>query len=601
VVYTEELREALLNLEEARKREAQQRQIAEALLAGLRVLVATADHRNIFPNLFIVLRSHMDFQAAFVLTAGAEGSFSPTATSHPVFEKTIWTPGALFRRTLAGNPTAIFDTTTVEEWTSQPEEVREASGSALLFSISTEGRQALFVCTHPERAHFSRNHIKLARRFSVLAAKALQNLESENHMVFLKEKLETEARLAELNRKLAENEKELARTRRIEALGLLAGGVAHDLNNILSGVVSYPDLLLMQTDIPQKHRRAIEIIRNSGLRAASVVQDLLTLARGVALTKEPLQLNTVVQQFLKSREYIDMLGGHTHISVRTQLDGSLMNVRASRVHVEKTLLHLISNALDAVRAKTDGRIVVTTENRYVDRPLHGYKEIVIGEYVVTTISDNGGGIHEDDLERIFEPFYAKKIMGRSGAGLGLTIVWNTMQEHDGYIELATGKEGTQFSLYFPAVRESLQDPSSRTLLDLHRGRGERILVVDDQEDQRRIACAMLDAIGYETAAVSGGEEAVAYIEKQAVDLLLLDMIMAPGIDGRQTYERILRIRPGQKAVIASGYSLTDDVRATLKMGAGAFIKKPYRLDALAAAVRNELAPALRETGNQGPH
>jgi len=586
---TEELREALLNLEEARKMEAQQRLTAEALLAGMQVLVTTEETTKIFPNLFEILRRPMDFQAAFVLTAGADGLFLPIAVSNAMFANTTWEAGPLFRRVLAGDPAAIFDTASVEEWIPQEDSIRKASRSALLFALRTDIRQALFVCTHPDRAHFSRPHIALARRFSVLTTQALMKQEAAHRMASLEERLETELRMAELNRKLADSEKKLARAQKLEALGLLAGSVAHDLNNILSGIVSYPDLLLLQPDLSQKNRRALETIRASGLRAAAVVQDLLTVARGVAVAKDTVQLNTVVQDFIAGPEYSELMVNRDYVHVRSLLDDGLPNIRASRVHVEKALHNLFSNALDAVHARSDGRIIVTTENRYLDQPLKRYENIVAGEYVVLTVFDNGPGIQEADMERIFEPFYAKKKMGRTGTGLGLIIVWNTMQDHDGYVDVETGAGGTSFSLYFPATIEIAAERNVRFSGEQYRGDGRKILVVDDQDEQRQIACTMLTALGFEAAAVASGEEAVSYLQDRHADLLVLDMIMDPGINGRETYERIIQFRPGQKAVIASGYSLSDDVRAAQRLGAGAFIKKPYRLEDLGVAVRSELA------------
>lgn len=586
---TEELREALLDLEEARKMEAQQRQTAEALLAGLHVLATTESSGEIFPRLFEVLCRSLDFHAAFVLVASGEGLLTPIAVSDVRFAKTTWEPGDAFRRAMKGTPIAIFDTAAVEEWQYQEEAIRKEGRSALIFSVGTDIRPALFVCTHPERAHFTRNHIHLARRFSSLAKQALMKMEADHRVAMLEERLETEARLAELNRKLAESEKKLDRARKLEALGLLAGSVAHDLNNILSGMVSYPDLLLMAPDISQPHRRILETIRSSGIRAAAVVQDLLTVARGVAVTRKPLQLNALVERFLSGAECIEMMENQGNITVRTELDDHLQNIRASQIHVEKALANLFANALDTIRGKAGGIIVLKTGNRYLERPLKKYEDIVVGEYAVLSLCDNGPGISDEDRERIFEPFYASKILGRSGTGLGLTIVWNTMQDHNGYIDLQTDKEGTCFSLYFPITRENIKDQPAATSIDQYRGQGQKILVVDDQEDQRLIAGAMLETLGYDTAAAAGGEEAIAYLKETPADLLILDMVMPPGINGRETYERIIRFRPGQKAIIASGYSPSHDVLAAQQLGAGTFLKKPYTLQELGLAVKKELA------------
>jgi len=416
---TEALREALLDLEEARKLEAQQRRMAEALLAGLHVLVASGSATDIFPKLFDVLREPLDFRAAFVLAAGSDGLLVPIAASDVRFKNTLWNPGTAFKRAMKGKPIAVFDTEAVEEWRRQGDELRKQNRSALVFSVGTETRPALFICTHPARGHFSLLHVNLARRFSVLAVQALMKMEADQRVANLEERLKNEARLAELNRKLAESEKKLARAGKLEALGLLAGSVAHDLNNILSGIVSYPDLLLMSPDLPQKQRRIIETIRASGLRAAAVVQDLLTVSRGVAVIQDTVRLNDLIEQFLAGPEYLEIMKDTEGISVQVNLDERPRNIRASRIHVEKALANLFVNALDAVRGGEDGIIGIKTETVHVDRPRNGYEDIALGEYAILTVSDNGPGISEEDRERIFEPFYTKKKDGEERHGAGI--------------------------------------------------------------------------------------------------------------------------------------------------------------------------------------
>lgn len=212
----------------------------------------------------------------------------------------------------------------------------------------------------------------------------------------------------------------------------------------------------------------------------------------------------------------------------------------------------------------------------------------MGEYSVISVSDNGSGISPEDLERIFEPFYTKKVMGRTGTGLGLAVVWNTLQDHDGYINVKTSKKGTVFELYFPATREKLAVGRKAIPVKDYLGDGERVLVVDDEERQREIACGILTKLGYDAEAVSSGEEAVEYLKEQSVDLIVLDMIMPKGINGRETYEKIIKIHPGQKAIIASGFSETADVKKAQKLGAGKYIKKPYTIDKIGLAVKEEL-------------
>jgi len=227
-------------------------------------------------------------------------------------------------------------------------------------------------------------------------------------------------------------------------------------------------------------------------------------------------------------------------------------------------------------------------NRYIDRPLKGYDDVNVGEYVVIAVSDDGSGISSDDLERIFEPFYTKKVMGRSGTGLGLAVVWNVVQDHKGYIDVRTSENGTTFELFFPITREEMSNQELSIPIKDYKGKGETILVVDDVGSQREISCKMLDKLGYKTKAISSGEEAVEYLKKNTVDLILLDMIMDPGIDGLDTYKKIIEIHPEQKAMIVSGFSETDRVKEAQKLGTGEYIKKPYTLEKIGMAVRTEL-------------
>ncbi len=392
-------------------------------------------------------------------------------------------------------------------------------------------------------------------------------------------------------RKMAEEEKrklemQLQRSQKMEAIGMLAGGVAHDLNNILSGVVSYPEILLMEVPEGSSMRKSLEVIKRSGEKAAAIVQDLLTLARRGVNISNTVNLNTVIREFIRSPECNRILEYHGNVRCELQLDPDLMNILGSEVHLSKTLMNLMSNAAEAMIK--GGVVIVATENRYVDAPVHGYDLIEEGEYAVMTVSDTGVGISPEDLKRIFEPFYSKKVMGRSGTGLGMAVIWSTVKDHQGYIDVrSTVGKGTCFELYFPITRRGLDDTDARDSLDALRG-NEKILVIDDVDDQREIARRLLEKLGYTVDVAACGEDAVKYLGESGADLILLDMIMDPGIDGLETYRRILEIRPGQKAIIVSGFSESDRVKETLELGAGSYVKKPYRLHDMARAIRSEL-------------
>ena len=382
-------------------------------------------------------------------------------------------------------------------------------------------------------------------------------------------------------------EERLRRAQKMEAIGLLAGGVAHDLNNVLSGLVSYPGFLLM--DLPEDHpmRPPILTIQKSGEKAANIVQDLLTLARrGVPVT-EVVDLNILIREFQTAPEFEKLRLYHPNFKLHLDLDHNLMSTIGSPVHLSKMIMNLVSNGVEALPGR--GKVSLKTRNRYIDRPLRGYEDIAPGDYVVMKVSDDGAGILPGDLDRIFEPFYTKKVMGRSGTGLGMAVVWGTVKDHQGYIEVESEVDrGTRITVYLPASRQKVDRQLARNTIDQFKGRGETILVVDDMPEQLEIAAKILGKLGYQVATAPGGQEAVDYLREHTVDLVILDMIMAPDMDGLETYRNIVEIHPGQKAIIASGFSETDRVRDAQRLGAGAYIKKPYRLEKIGMTVREEL-------------
>ena len=396
----------------------------------------------------------------------------------------------------------------------------------------------------------------------------------------------TASRQAEIERrKMAEK---LERSKKMEAIGTLAGGVAHDLNNILSGIVSYPELLLM--DLPDRSplKAPILTIQKSGERAAAIVQDLLTLARRGVAAMEAVDLNQIVTDYLSSPEFEKLCSFHPRVTIHHSLADALQTITGSSVHLSKTIMNLVSNAAEAM--PDGGTIFISTENRHVDPSIDGYSDIAEGQYTVIKIVDTGVGISPADIEQIFEPFYTKKVMGRSGTGLGMAVVWGTIKDHKGHIDVKSIEgQGTTFTLFFPVSHKQQVLPEKSIAMESIMGNGETILVVDDVPEQREIATAMLSRLGYSVVTVPSGESAVAYLKDHDVDLMLLDMIMAPGIDGLETYQRIAAFKPDQKAAIASGYSETGRVKALQRMGVNGYLKKPYTLEKIGTVVKQTLA------------
>jgi two-component system, cell cycle sensor histidine kinase and response regulator CckA len=278
---------------------------------------------------------------------------------------------------------------------------------------------------------------------------------------------------------------------------------------------------------------------------------------------------------------------HPRVSFRTECDKNLLNIKGSSVHLEKTLMNLVSNAAESISGH--GEVTIRTESRYLDKTIRGYDEVKEGDYAILIVSDTGMGIPAEHREKIFEPFYTKKTMGRSGTGLGLAIVWGTVKDHNGYIDLRTEVgEGSTFTLYFPVTREELIAQQQKVPMERYMGNGESVLVVDDIAEQRDVASRLLTRLGYKVHVVSSGEEAVEYLKGNKSDILVLDMIMAPGIDGLETYQRVLEINPKQKAILVSGFSETERVREAQRLGAGAYVRKPYVMEKIGVAIRDEL-------------
>ena len=371
----------------------------------------------------------------------------------------------------------------------------------------------------------------------------------------------------------------------MEVVGNLAAGIAHDLNNILSGVVSYPDILLREIPENDPWHAKIEIIKKSGQKAAVIVQDLLTLARRGVDINDICNINSVIRDYLDSVEYQRLQERYANILVQTNLDRSLMNIKGSPIHLSKAIMNILANGFEAMPA--GGTLRIVTSNVYVDRELEGYESIPEGEYSCVSISDTGVGISRDDLKKIFEPFYTKKSMHMSGTGLGMTVVWGTVKDHGGFIDIksSVGK-GTTFTLYIPSTRDQ-ETYQSRIVLDDYLGT-ETVLIVDDVPEQLEIARNMLEKLGYTTITANNGRKAVEIFKQQDFDLLILDMVMPGGMDGLETYQEIAKLKPRQKAIVTSGYSESERVQALRKLGVSRYVQKPYTMEVFGMAVRKEL-------------
>ncbi len=393
-------------------------------------------------------------------------------------------------------------------------------------------------------------------------------------------------------------QKKLEQSQKMEALGMLAGGVAHDLNNILAGIISYPELLLLQHGENQELRKPLEAILESGNRAAMIVADMLAIARSSASVMENRDLHELIGEYLNSPEFHKLESLYPNISIKTAFEAPRATISCSSVHIKKCLMNLVVNGFEAINGS--GIVTLTTALSMIsaENSTTGSKSTV-QEAVCLTVHDTGSGIGVEDVDHIFEPFYTKKMMGRSGTGLGLTVVWNTMQDHGGIVQVESSGLGTCFKLTFPIASASEQGEAwPIKLSQMYKGAGETILVVDDEPELRDIACSILSTLGYKPHAVCSGEEALHYLSGHSVDLLILDMLMEPGMNGAETYAKILILHPNQKAIIASGFSESDDVKKALQLGVGSYLRKPYTIEQLSHVVRKILYPVSGSSPNE---
>jgi len=326
-------------------------------------------------------------------------------------------------------------------------------------------------------------------------------------------------------------------------------------------------------------------IENSAQRAAEVVQDLLTMARRGRYDMVPIDLNEVINSYLQSPDFSIVKSKSPNVKLNIELDKRSPRVHGSSPHLSKVIMNLIINAFDAM--PHGGQLTITSKCQEIEKLISGYDNIEKGRYVTLTISDTGIGINKKDYKRLFEPFYTKKEMGKSGSGLGLAIVYGVIKDHNGYIDVQSEvNRGSEFVMYLPEAKVNAVKTKEK-IIDI-RG-SEKILIVDDLEEQRELAASVLSSLGYDVNVAANGREAVGYLKSHSADVIVLDMIMEDDFDGLDTYLEILKNDSNQKAIIASGFSETDRVKEAMKIGVGKYIRKPYTMQIIGKAIREVLS------------
>ena len=371
---------------------------------------------------------------------------------------------------------------------------------------------------------------------------------------------------------------------KMEAVGRLAGGVAHDFNNMLSVIIGYSELLLERADTDGQVRKQCEEIKRAGDRAASLTRQLLAFSRQQVLEPRVLNLNTSVAEIEKM---LRRLIGED-IDLRTSLDPTLGLVKADPGQIEQVIMNLALNARDAMPG--GGKLIIETSNTELDDEyaLH-HPPCIVGRYVILAVTDSGVGMSQETKARIFEPFFTTKELGK-GTGLGLSTVYGVAKQSGGYIWVYSEPgQGSVFKLYLPRVDGSeVQIRPAKSAPELLPGT-ETVLLVEDEQSVRALTRNLLEQGGYTVLEADNGAHAVEIAKQHhgPIHLLLTDVVM-PGMNGPAVAEMILPIHPEAKALYVSGYSSSFGTQTGLVPAGANLFQKPFSRAALLRKVRNLL-------------
>ena len=389
----------------------------------------------------------------------------------------------------------------------------------------------------------------------------------------------------------------LAATKRMEALSVLAGGVAHDLNNALGPLVTLPEVILdelgklpVAEDAIRELRADVESIKHASLRAAQTIKDLLTLGRQGRTVKESLDLNLVVKSCLADSSLRFASEGHLHVNMVVDFATEPLTVRGSESQLARAVGNLVRNAVEAVGGK--GEVVLHTGRQHLTAPAGSFETVPPGYYAVLSVADDGCGMAAYELGHVFEPFFTTKRAGeRSGSGLGLAIVHGVVKEHGGFIDVASLPDtGTTFTLYLPLVEA---EQARREEIAAAPHGNARILIVDDDPMQLRTCRRVLIRLGYQVEIIQSGLRAYELFNRAATagtspfDLIIMDVVLGEMLDGLQVFELVQRLFPAQKAILVSGHAPNERAEVAVKKGL-TWLAKPYSIDSLARIVERVL-------------
>jgi two-component system, cell cycle sensor histidine kinase and response regulator CckA len=378
-------------------------------------------------------------------------------------------------------------------------------------------------------------------------------------------------------------EDQVLRSQKMEALGTLGGGIAHDVNNLLQIILGQADMLVQRGGMNEKSLKSLQAIRRATQNGAQLVKRILTFSRKAEAQMRPIDLSEEVRRVEELlRRTIPKM-----IAIEMSLEDDLWKIDADTSQLEQILLNLAVNAKDAM--PEGGRLVFETRNAKISKEYCAlHPEFSAGRYVMLAVSDTGQGMERAVSDRIFEPFFTTKQPGE-GTGLGLSTVFGIVKSHGGHTHCYSEPDvGTTFTIYFPVAEMDLPTEAVDSG-EIPAGGTETILLVDDEEAVRTLGAEMLELAGYSVLAAANGREALKVYggKKEEISLVILDLVM-PEMSGRMCLEKLLRMDPDARILIASGYSSNGPTQDALASGATGFISKPFDLKQILLAVRKSL-------------
>ncbi len=405
----------------------------------------------------------------------------------------------------------------------------------------------------------------------------------------LRRSLTMERQKSEERKKVMTNQ--LNRAERMSSLGALAEGAARDLKEILGPVIDLPGEIRKTLEPMHDAHGGLISLEESLRKASAMIRDLEAIGKSNQFKKNALQVNDIIDGFLKSADYRMLFGSNPMVKVEARLAEALPLVSGSGQHLRQVIANLITNAMEAMT--TGGVLRIHTSAGHEERHVSPFGTRQPGEYVAIRFEDTANQLTEEDIERLFEPFYVRNRLGRRLlSGLGMTMVYRVVEEHDGFVEIDHPQEahGNVVKVYLPISGED--EAEVLELRPDYTGR-ERILLVDDSEVQRKEATAMMGELGYEVTAVSSGHEALRLLNdclkgqsgERPFDLMVIDLVLGDAFDGVETFKAALELFPGQKAILASGFADIARIVEARKIGIDLHFQKPYSMDNLGKNIR----------------